>query len=67
MPFVIWVWVFGVVALVGLITAVSYAVWLAHKVSDLFSEFRMLGRRASEAAELLASVELSGNPPSRLD
>lgn len=56
--FVIWVLIFGGVALLGLVTAVSYAVWLMHKASDLYSEVRMLGRRADEATELLARIQL---------
>ena len=54
----IWVLVFGGVALLGVVTAVSYAVWLAHKTSDLYSEVRMLGRRAEEAGELLGKIQL---------
>jgi hypothetical protein len=53
----IWVLVFGLIALAGLIMVVSYAVWLAHKASDLFSELEMLGRRAEELADLLSQIE----------
>lgn len=55
---VIWVLVFGGVALLGAVTAISYAVWLAHKASDLFSEVRILGQRAEEAGELLGRIQL---------
>ncbi len=54
----IWVLIFGGVALLGVVTAVSYAVWLAHKTSDLYSEVRMLGKRAEEAGELLGRIQL---------
>lgn len=54
----IWVLIFGGIALLGLVTAVSYAVWLAHKASDLYSEVQMLGRRAEEASELLGRIQL---------
>ena len=54
----IWVLIFGGVALLGMVTAVSYAVWLAHKTSDLYSEVRMLGKRAEEASELLGRIAL---------
>lgn len=54
----LWVWVFLGIGLVGLIVMICYAVWLAHKASDLFSEFKMLGQRASEAEQLLARLEL---------
>ena len=53
----IWVLVFGLIALAGLIMVVSYAVWLAHKASDLFSELEMLGRRAEELADLLSQID----------
>lgn len=55
---VIWVLIFGGVALVGAVTVISYAVWLAHKASDLYSEVRMLGQRAEEAGELLGRIQL---------
>ena len=64
---VIWVYVFLGIGLAGLVTAISYAVWLAHKASDLYSEVRMLGRRAEEAAELLARLELPGDRTTTLD
>lgn len=54
----IWVYIFGGIALAGVVSVVSYAVWLAHKVSDLFSEVRMLGQRAEEAGELLNRIQL---------
>lgn len=54
----IWALIFGGVAVFGLVTAVSYAVWLAHKMSDLYSEVRMLGQRVEEAGELLGRIKL---------
>ncbi len=54
----IWVLIFGGIALLGAVATVSYAVWLAHKASDLYSEVRMLGQRAEEAGELLARIEV---------
>ncbi len=53
-----WVWIFLGIGIAGLITMVSYAVWLAHKASDLFSELQMLGTRAEELAELVAQVKI---------
>lgn len=53
----IWVLVFGLIALAGLITLISYAVWLWHKASDLFSELEMLARRLEELGELLAKIQ----------
>ncbi|MBK8459351.1 MAG: hypothetical protein WAS07_06650 [Micropruina sp.] len=52
-----WVLIFGLIALGGLITTVSFAVWLWHKASDVFSEVKMLGTRAGELSALLAQIE----------
>lgn len=56
----IWVLVFGLIALGGLIMVISYAVWLWHKLSDLFSELEMLGKRAEELGALLARIDPGG-------
>lgn len=53
----VWVLVFGGIALGGLIMLVSYAVWLWHKASDLFSELEMLGTRAGELADLVSQIQ----------
>ena len=53
----IWVLVFGLIALAGLITLISYAVWLWHKASDLFSELEMLGKRLEELGALLERIQ----------
>jgi hypothetical protein len=53
----VWVLVFGGIALAGLVMVASYGVWLWHKASDLFSEFEMLGKRAEELAALLEQVK----------
>ncbi len=53
----VWVLLFGAIALGGLITVISYAVWLWHKATDLFSELEMLGRRAEEFATLLGQIQ----------
>jgi len=53
----LWVLVFAGIALAGLIVAVSYAVWLWHKASDLFSEVEMLGQRVEELTALLSQIE----------
>lgn len=54
-----WVWVFVVIGVAGLLMTLGYAVWLWHKASDLFSELEMLGVRAGELADLLAAIELA--------
>lgn len=53
----VWVLVFGGIALAGLIMVISYGVWLWHKASDLFSEFEMLGTRAGELADLVSQIQ----------
>jgi hypothetical protein len=55
---VVWVIVFGSIGLAGAIMLICYAVWLAHKVSDLFSELEMLAVRADELARLVAQIEV---------
>jgi hypothetical protein len=37
---------------------ISYAVWLAHKAADVWSEVDMLAARANEMAQLLAQIEV---------
>jgi hypothetical protein len=53
----VWVLVFGGIALAGLVMVASYGVWLAHLASDVFSELEMLGKRAEELAALLEQVK----------
>ena len=57
---VVWVAVFGGIALVGLIMLISYGVWLAHKASDVLSEIGVLADRADQLAGLLSQIQ----PPS---
>ncbi len=59
----VWVFVFGGIALAGLIMLVCYGVWLAHKASDLYSELEMLGTRASELAALVEGIEMPAIEP----
>ena len=65
----LWVVLFLVIALAGLAMLVGYAVWLAHKTADVFSELRMLGKQTDQLAELLAQIRvpasLSSEPGSR--
>lgn len=64
---VMWVWIFGGIALAGLIMLICYGVWLAHKLSDLWSEVEMLGRRGEELAALLEQLDLSALDAARED
>lgn len=52
----IWVLIFGGIAVAGLVMTISYAVWLYHKASDLWSEIEMLGTRADELGALLEQL-----------
>lgn len=55
---VVWVLVFGGIALVGLVVLIAYGVWLAHKASDVMSEVGVLAERADELVGLLAQIEM---------
>lgn len=52
-----WFFLFLSIALAGIAVAVMYAVWLWHKVSDLWSELKMLGARGEELTELMGKIE----------
>jgi hypothetical protein len=56
LPIVIWVLIFVAIALGGLVMVSSYAVWLAHKTSDVLSELAVLADRAGQFADLVAEV-----------
>lgn len=60
----VWVFVIAGIALAGLVLVVCYAVWMAHKISDLTSEFAMLGQRAQELQDLLSQLQTP--PPSAM-
>jgi hypothetical protein len=53
---VIWVLIFVAIALGGVVMASCYAVWLAHKTSDVLSELAVLADRAGQFADLVADV-----------
>lgn len=53
----LWVLVFALIGLGGLVMVISYAIWLWHKASDLFSELEMLGSRAEELGSLLEQLQ----------
>ena len=54
----IWVYVFGGIAVAGLIMLVAYGIWLAHKASDVFAELKVLGQRTGKLAELAARIQV---------
>jgi hypothetical protein len=54
----LWVFVFGGIALAGLIMLICYAVWLAHKTADVMSELAVLADRTQKMADLLAQIEV---------
>lgn len=53
----IWVFVFGGIALAGVVMMVCYGVWLAHKTADLLSEASVLADRLGELGELVAQIQ----------
>jgi hypothetical protein len=55
---VIWVLIFVAIALGGVVMVACYAVWLAHKTSDVLSELAVLADRAGQLADLVAEVEV---------
>jgi hypothetical protein len=57
----IWVAVFGGIALAGLITFIAYAVWLAHKAADVLSEVQVVADRTGQLFDLLSQIQ----PPDR--
>jgi hypothetical protein len=52
----LWVLVAVALAVLSLVAAGSYAVWLAHKLSDVWSEVRVLTERGARLAELLGQI-----------
>jgi hypothetical protein len=54
----VWVIVFVSIALAGLVMVICYAVWLAHKASDVWSEVSMLTDRADELAQLVGQIRV---------
>lgn len=63
----VWVWVFVGIAVLGLVVAISYAVWLAHKASDVWAEAQMLGRRGQEFADLLDQLSVDQTEEQRAE
>jgi hypothetical protein len=59
---VTWVFVFGGIALAGLLMLVAYAVWLAHKASDVFGELKVLGARSEQLVELVSQIKMGESP-----
>ena len=54
----IWVLVFGGIAVAGLAMVVSYAVWLFHKASDVMSEVRVLFDLGDQLARLVGQIQV---------
>ena len=54
----VWVIVFVGIALAGLIMCICYAVWLAHKAADVWSEVDQLALRAAEFADLVGRIQV---------
>lgn len=56
-----WVLIFAGIGVVGLITLVSYGIWLAHKASDVMGEVHVLSDRTGQLLDLVSQIE----PPPR--
>ncbi|GAA3624022.1 hypothetical protein [Microlunatus ginsengisoli] len=54
----LWVFVFGGIALAGLVMLICYAVWLAHKTADVLSELTVLADRTGKMLDLLSQIEV---------
>ena len=54
----VWVIVFGSIALAVLVMLLCYAVWLAHKSGDVWSEVSVLADRADELAQLVGQIRV---------
>ncbi len=54
----LWLLVFGGIAVAGLVTLVSYAIWLAHKTADVLSEVTVVMERLGAFGDLAAQIEL---------
>jgi hypothetical protein len=60
----LWVIIFGAIALAGLVVLICYAVWLAHKTADVMSELRVLADRSGRILDLLGQIEMPHQAPS---
>ena len=61
----LWVIIFAAIAVAGLVMVVCYAVWLAHKGADLWSEVVVLTDRAGQLAELMGQIQPPAAPGTR--
>ena len=62
----LWVFVFGGIALAGLGMIIAWIVWLVHKASDVFSEVTVLADRSGQILDLLAQISLPAARPLEL-
>ena len=53
----VWVIVLVVIAVLGVAMVVGYAIWLAHKASDVFGELKVVGDRLGQLSEILGRLE----------
>lgn len=58
----LWVLLFAGIAVAGLVMVVCYAVWLAHKASDVLAEVAVLGRLGARLGELVGQVSAPRGP-----
>jgi len=60
---VLWVFVFGGIAVAGLVMLVGYAVWLAHKTADVLSEATVVSERIGALGLLASQIEMPAARP----
>ena len=63
---VIWIAIFGGIALAGVAMLVGYGVWLAHKAADVLSEVTVLADRGGQLADLLGQIRVPDPGPEQL-
>ncbi len=54
----LWLLVFGGIAVAGLVTLVSYAIWLAHKAADVLSEATVVSEQIGALGLLASQIEM---------
>lgn len=54
-----WGWVMAIIAVVLVAMLVGFAVWLWRLLTDIYAEVSVLGRRAGQVADLLATIDLT--------
>lgn len=54
----IWIIVFAAIGVAGLLMLAAYAIWLAHKTSDLYAELKVLSDRGGQLAQVASQIQV---------